>query len=239
MMLIKRGPPLRVAMMLTLVACNGGTLASKRPEAGVDAHADAGVDANADAGVDAHADALLIDPFAFLPITDAAGPVLACVACLKTQCREGINECINSATCREGLLCALGKCIAGTVGVEATTSSAVSSGNFACLLDCFKGDIMAAILAAESVDCVVVTCSNACRPGLPSDSGADAPLASDGPASTRIDGGRSSATLDAEGISSHQDGSHEDASREDASWENPVQDAATPNAPVTIDARLP
>jgi hypothetical protein len=122
----------------------------------------------------------VIDIFDAFPLPEGG-----CAACVRDQCGEQINACANSTACREGLLCVFQMCAGGALGDAGR--------DLGCVLQCFKGDLLAAASAISGFTCVGTNCGEACTAvdGGADDGGpepdAPAPLDAEADAPTAID----------------------------------------------------
>lgn len=104
-----------------------------------------------------------IDIWDVIPIPDG-GPIGECATCVRDKCGSKVNECINSPACRTGLVCVMSRCLTG---------GGTGGFDFACINDCFKGDLKTAGLAISTFTCVISNCGAKCGgflgglPGLP------------------------------------------------------------------------
>ena len=116
-----------------------------------------------------------IDIWDVIPIPDS-GPIGACASCVRDKCGSSVNQCINSAKCRDGLACVATRCLAGAAG-GGGGGGGPGGIDFKCLNDCFGGDFAAAGLAITTFTCVLNNCGPTCGsifgggegglPGLP------------------------------------------------------------------------
>lgn len=90
--------------------------------------------------------------------TAGSGGILPteCLICAGTQCPDAV-ACLADPVCRDGLLCAVTGCISG------------GQPDVMCMLDCFDGDISAAIAAAQGLYCIIQNCRDECASVLPFD----------------------------------------------------------------------
>lgn len=110
------------------------------------------------------------------PLPDS-GPVGECVNCLQSQCGSAINGCYNNQNCIDGIQCAITDCFIGGGSQGGSSGGGLLGGggsgggllgggsngvNFACLLNCFNGDIGAAYSAIQTFSCVTQTCGGQC-----------------------------------------------------------------------------
>ncbi|MCA9621207.1 MAG: hypothetical protein KC731_19430 [Myxococcales bacterium] len=80
-----------------------------------------------------------------------------CLTCIGNNCPTAL-QCITDPTCAQGVLCSVQSCFMN------------GQPDFICVLGCFNGDINAALLALQAVQCVFGTCGMECGgsfPGLP------------------------------------------------------------------------
>jgi hypothetical protein len=111
-----------------------------------------------------------IDIFDVIPIPEG-GVIGECAGCVRDNCGDAVNKCINDAKCRSGLTCAVTKCLAGGGG------GGMGGLDFACLTGCFGGDFSAAATAISAFTCVTGKCGSKCGgflgglPGLPGGGG--------------------------------------------------------------------
>jgi hypothetical protein len=133
---------------------------------------DAGRDAS-DASSPRDAGRQAIDIVGLLPVPES-GPGSECAGCVKTECSNAINGCLNDSQCIQGVGCALVQCSANG---GANAGSPIDS--FGCLAGCFQGDLGSTTLAMASATCLAKTCSEPCNSLLP-DGVADVDLADGG-----------------------------------------------------------
>lgn len=77
------------------------------------------------------------------------GP-MDCFTCLTEQC-SGAADCLMDPTCLQGMLCTVTSCLSG------------GEPDLECALECFNGDISAAMQAFESIMCVFQDCAAQCE----------------------------------------------------------------------------
>jgi hypothetical protein len=77
-----------------------------------------------------------------------------CLSCVLEECPEAI-ACLTDPVCAGGLVCAVTQCLEG------------GAPDPECFIDCFGGDIDAALAAFEALTCVFTTCGEACQGELP------------------------------------------------------------------------
>ena len=77
-----------------------------------------------------------------------------CLTCVGIECPAAL-DCVTNPDCINGLVCAVGQCLGG------------GAPDLPCLLDCFNGDIDAALAAVEVITCVLGTCGDECGGLLP------------------------------------------------------------------------
>ncbi|MEQ9325103.1 MAG: hypothetical protein RIF41_38405 [Polyangiaceae bacterium] len=80
---------------------------------------------------------------------------IECLTCIGTECPDAIG-CVTDPTCIQGVVCAVSQCLGGG-GMP----------DFMCLLDCFDGDIDAALSAVDALTCIAGSCSDACGNLIP------------------------------------------------------------------------
>jgi hypothetical protein len=148
--------------------------AEQTPDAGLKATEDAGPvgveTSHTSSGADAETQ---IDVFAWVP-DSSASPLGACASCIKTNCGTAINECVNDPQCVEGAACTIMQCSAGVVANVAAADIASTATDFLCVMNCFGGDIKAAIRITSDAICLTQTCSAFCSALVPSTIGGDA-----------------------------------------------------------------
>jgi hypothetical protein len=84
------------------------------------------------------------------------GPMpIECLACIGIECPQAL-DCVTDQACIQGVICAVGQCLGGG-----------GTPDFMCLLDCFDGDIDAALIAVDTLTCVFGSCADACGGLLP------------------------------------------------------------------------
>lgn len=90
--------------------------------------------------------------------TGGSGGILPveCMTCMATQCPDALN-CLMDPDCFQGLLCAVTDCLDG------------GSPDIMCMIDCFDGNIDAAIQAGLAIACVMQNCRDECASMLPFD----------------------------------------------------------------------
>jgi hypothetical protein len=93
-----------------------------------------------------------IDIFDAFPIPD--GPLSDCVSCIRDRCGQQVNQCVNNAVCRAGLLCTFTTCLANGMPDQA------------CVLNCFMGDPLAALTAVGALTCINSSCGATCMAGF-------------------------------------------------------------------------
>jgi hypothetical protein len=93
-----------------------------------------------------------IDFFDLFPIPDS-GPIGACATCVKDNCADAVNKCLNDPDCRAGMLCTITTCLAGGTG---------TTPDLTCVLGCFGGDFTKALEAINAFTCVIGKCGSSC-----------------------------------------------------------------------------
>ncbi|MBW2526972.1 MAG: hypothetical protein JRI23_22510, partial [Deltaproteobacteria bacterium] len=79
-----------------------------------------------------------------------------CLSCAAAECPDAL-DCFMDEACRNGLLCAFTTCLSG------------GQPDWMCMLDCFDGDISAAITAGQAIYCISQSCADECGGMLPFD----------------------------------------------------------------------
>lgn len=80
---------------------------------------------------------------------------IECLTCIGTECPDAIG-CVTDPACIQGVVCAVSQCLGGG-----------GTPDFMCLLDCFDGDIDAALSAVDALTCIAGSCSDACGNLIP------------------------------------------------------------------------
>lgn len=80
---------------------------------------------------------------------------LECLTCIGIECPDAVG-CVTDPTCIQGVVCAVGQCLGGG-----------GTPDFMCLLDCFDGDIDAALSAVDALTCIGGSCSDTCGNLIP------------------------------------------------------------------------
>jgi len=80
---------------------------------------------------------------------------LACLTCIGQECPAAI-DCVTNPSCVQGVACAVGQCLGGG-----------GTPDFMCVLDCFDGDIDAALAAVDALTCIAGSCSDSCGDLIP------------------------------------------------------------------------
>jgi hypothetical protein len=73
-----------------------------------------------------------------------------CILCLFSECPEGL-DCITDPVCGAGLICTFTNCLSGG-----------GTPDIGCVIDCFDGDLNAALQAFEAITCVFGSCAEEC-----------------------------------------------------------------------------
>ena len=98
-----------------------------------------------------------IDIFDVLPFPiPEGGPIGDCINCVKDNCGDAVNNCVNDPKCLAGLACTLTKCLTGGGGGPG------GGFDFACITGCFKGDLKTAGEAISAFTCVIGKCGTKC-----------------------------------------------------------------------------
>lgn len=84
----------------------------------------------------------------------SSGTPIDCLACIGTSCPEAM-ACIQDSACVQGMVCAVSQCLGG------------GSPDMMCVLDCFNGDMQAAMLALNTITCIFGSCGPECAGLLP------------------------------------------------------------------------
>jgi hypothetical protein len=87
-----------------------------------------------------------------------AGLPTECLVCAGTSCPEAV-DCFMDEACQAGLICAFTGCMSG------------GQPDVMCMLDCFDGDIGAAMAAGQAIYCIMQSCGEECGGLLPFDEG--------------------------------------------------------------------
>lgn len=80
------------------------------------------------------------------------GDVMDCMSCVSENC-PGIQECLMTADCRDGILCAMQDCMGG---------SGPGGFDIACASGCFGGNMATAMSAFQGIMCAMNTCGDSC-----------------------------------------------------------------------------
>jgi hypothetical protein len=77
------------------------------------------------------------------------GNPIDCLTCIAQNCPQAI-QCIQNPNCLQGSICTVQNCLVG------------GTPDLGCALNCFNGDIGAALLALQSLQCMFQTCGQQC-----------------------------------------------------------------------------
>lgn len=82
------------------------------------------------------------------------GSMMDCMTCVMQNCPDAM-ECISDPQCLDGLMCVMGQCMSG------------GQPDIMCMLECFDGDMGAAMAAVQTIMCIFQDCADDCSGQLP------------------------------------------------------------------------
>ncbi len=82
----------------------------------------------------------------------SGGPV-DCLLCINSECPD-VQACIFDPVCSQGIACIFTDC-------------GIDDPDLQCAIDCFGGDLVAAVQAIEALGCVLSSCGEVCAGLIP------------------------------------------------------------------------
>ena len=85
--------------------------------------------------------------------SSGSGTPIDCLFCINSECPE-VQACIFDPVCSQGLTCIFTDC-------------GIDNPDFQCAIDCFGGDLAAALEAIQALGCVFTNCGDLCGGLIP------------------------------------------------------------------------
>lgn len=86
-------------------------------------------------------------------VSSTSGGPVDCLLCVNSECPE-VQSCILDPVCSQGLACIFTDC-------------GISNPDFQCAIDCFGGDLGAALDGIQAIGCVFNSCGDECAGLIP------------------------------------------------------------------------